>query len=33
MSPKRKRKKATRDDAFLHQLLAQLPVEENLPMS
>ena len=33
MSLKRKRKKAARDDAFLHQLLAQLPVEENLPTS
>ena len=33
MSLKRKRKKAARDDAFLHQLLAQLPVKENLPTS
>lgn len=28
MSLKRKRKKAARDDGFLHQLLAQLPTEE-----
>ena len=33
MSLKRKRKKAARDDAFLHQLLAQLPGEENRPTS
>ena len=33
MSLKRKRKKAARDDAFLHQLLAQLPVKENQPTS
>ncbi len=33
MSLKRKRKKAARDDAFLHQLLAQLPAQENAPNS
>lgn len=33
MSLKRKRKKAARDDAFLHQLLAQLPAQENAPTS
>ena len=33
MSLKRKRKKAARDDQFLRQLLAQLPVEENTPAS
>lgn len=33
MSLKCKRKKAARDDAFLHQLLAQLPVQETLPTS
>lgn len=33
MSLKRKRKKAARNDAFLHQLLAQLPVEEKAPKS
>ena len=33
MSLKRKRKKTARDDQFLRQLLAQLPVEENTPAS
>lgn len=33
MSLKRKRKKAARDDKFLHQLLAQLPAEEVAPRS
>jgi len=33
MSLKRKRKKTARDDGFLHQLLAQLPREENAPKS
>ena len=33
MSLKRKRKKAARDDQFLRQLLAQLPVEKNTPAS
>lgn len=33
MSLKRKRKKAARDDGFLHQLLAQLPTQESIPAS
>ena len=33
MSLKRKRKKAARDDKFLHQLLSQLPLEETIPIS
>lgn len=33
MSLKRKRKKAARDDDFLHQLLAQLPLAETAPLS
>ena len=33
MSLKRKRKKAARDDKFLLQLLAQLPVQETIPVS
>ena len=33
MSLKRKRKKAARDDKFLLQLLAQLPVQEIIPVS
>ena len=33
MSLKRKRKKATRDDKFLLLLLAQLPVQEKIPVS
>ena len=33
ISLKRKRKRVARDDAFLHQLLAQLPAQENAPTS
>gem|GEM_PF-3029785 len=33
MSLKRKRKKATRGDKFLLQSLAQLPVQETIPVS